>query len=311
MWFGSEEEKLDMTNKWVTNLILLIALVGASIVAFQSLKEEPEVVKGIEVTNFKLSDFDEIELNFPSKAKVHFKIIENHWKILSPVKGRANERYIYQLLSILASKSPEKLKSDDLEKYGLDQPQLKLTFLNKEKVLKEEFVFGTYNAISENQYIKYKDDVFIVNGLFSETASYVPIEFIDKRPIAPYETIQGFNLSRLEQWQKNQLKLVKKNGKWIAKGTDVKTTQEDILEWLSVSWDGLQALSLESFKMDSRLGYKSFDVILDDNKKVTFYKIQESPQLHLYRKDEGLLYRFPGDLGFTMLNPHVEVVEKE
>ena len=310
MWFGSEEEKPDMTNKWVTNLILLVVLIGASLVAFQSLKEEPEIIKGLEVTNLKLSDFDEIELNFPSKAKVHFKIIENHWKILSPVKGRANERYIYQLLSILASKSPEKLKSDDLEKYGLDQPQLKLTFLNKAKKLKEEFVFGTYNAISENQYIKYKDDVFIVNGLFSETASYVPIEFIDKRPIAPYETIQGFNFSRLEQWQKNQLKLVEKNGRWSTKGINVSTTQEDIVEWLSVSWDGLQALSVESFKMDSRLGYKSFDVIVNDNKKVTFYKIQESPQLHLYRKDEGL-YRFPGDLGFTMLNPHVKVKEKE
>ena len=311
MWFGSEEERPDMTNKWVTNLILLIALVAASLVAFKSLKEEPKIIKGIEVSTSKLSDFDEIELNFPSKAKVHFKIIENHWKILSPVKGRANERYIYQILSILASRSPEKLKSDNLKKYGLDQPQLKLVFLNNEKMLKEEFIFGTYNPISENQYIKYKEDVFIVNGLFSETASYVPIEFIDKRPIAPYEMIQGFNFSRLEQWQKNQLKLVKKNGKWITKGIDVKTTQEDILEWLSVSWDGLQALSLESFKMDSRLGYKSFDVIVDDNKKVTFYKIQESPQLHLYRKDEGLLYRFPGDLGFTMLNPHVEVVEKE
>jgi len=311
LWFGSEEERPDMTNKWVTNLILLIALVAASLVAFKSLKEEPKIIKGIEVSNFKLSDFDEIELNFPSKAKVHFKIIENHWKILSPVKGRANERYIYQILSILASRSPEKLKSDNLKKYGLDQPQLKLVFLNNEKMLKEEFIFGTYNPISENQYIKYKEDVFIVNGLFSETASYVPIEFIDKRPIAPYEMMQGFNFSRLEQWQKNQLKLVKKNGRWITKGIDVKTTQEDILEWLSVSWDGLQALSLESFKMDSRLGYKSFDVIVGNNKKVTFYKIQESPQLHLYRKDEGLLYRFPGDLGFTMLNPHVEVVEKE
>ena len=163
----------------------------------------------------------------------------------------------------------------------------------------------------QNQYIKYKDDVFIVNGLFSETASYVPIEFIDKRPIAPYEMIQGFNFSRLEQWQKNQLKLVEKNGRWSTKGINVSTTQEDIVEWLSVSWDGLQALSVESFKMDSRLGYKSFDVIVNDNKKVTFYKIQESPQLHLYRKDEGLMYRFPGDLGFTMLNPHVKVKEKE
>lgn len=308
---GSEEEKLNMINRWIINLILLIVLVGAGLFAFQSVKEEPHVTKGIEVTNHKLSDFDEIELNFPSKAKVHFKIVKNHWKILSPVKGRANELYVYQLLSILASKSPEKLKSNDLEKYGLDQPKLKVIFLNKEKMLKEEFIFGTYNPISENQYIKYKDDVFIVNGLFSETASYVPIEFIDKRPISPYEIIQGFNFSRLEQWQKNQLKLVKKNGNWATKGINVKTTQNDIIEWLSVSWDNLQALSLETYKMDSRLGYKSFDVIVNNNKKITFYKIQESPQLHLYRKDEGLLYRFPGDLGFTMLNPHVEVKEKE
>ena len=300
-----------MINKWVTNLILLIVLIGAGIFAYQSSKQEPEVEKGIEVTNYKLSDFDEIELNFPSKAKVHFKIMDGHWRVLSPVKGRANEMYIYQLLSLLAAKSPEKLKTDDLKKYGLDEPKLKAVFLNDEKMLKQEFIFGTYNPISENQYIKYNNDVFIVNGLFSETASYVPIEFIDKRPIAPYELIQGFNLSRLEQWQKNQLKLVEKNGKWSTKGIDVKTTQEDIVEWLSVSWDGLQALSLESYKMDSRLGYKSFDVIVNDNKKITFYKIQESPQLHLYRKDEGLLYRFPGDLGFTMLNPHVEVKEKK
>ena len=43
-----------------------------------------------------------------------------------------------------------------LKKYGLDQPKLKAVFLNKEKMLKEEFIFGTYNPISENQYIKYR-----------------------------------------------------------------------------------------------------------------------------------------------------------
>ena len=46
-----KEEKPDMTNRWVTNLILLIALLGASIVAFQTLKEEPEIIKGIEAIN--------------------------------------------------------------------------------------------------------------------------------------------------------------------------------------------------------------------------------------------------------------------
>ena len=31
----------------------------------------------------------------------------------------------------------------------------------------------------------------------------------------------------------------------------------------------------------------------------------------LFRKDEGLLYHFPSDLGFTMLNPHVQQKEEK
>ena len=47
------------------------------------------------------------------------------------------------------------------------------------------------------------------------------------------------------------------------------------------------------------------------NKKLTFYRIEESPELLLFRKDEGLLYHFPSDLGFTMLNPHVQQKEEK
>jgi len=51
--------------------------------------------------------------------------------------------------------------------------------------------------------------------------------------------------------------------------------------------------------------------LLKGNKKVTFYRIQESPELLLLRKDENLLYHFPGDLGFTMLNPNVSKKEEK
>ena len=71
----------------------------------------------------------------------------------------------------------------------------------------------------------------------------------------------------------------------------------------------MAATSVEPYKMDPRIGYRSFDILFENDKKVTFYRIQESPELTLYRKDEGLLYHFPGDLGFTMLNPHVMIKE--
>ena len=38
-------------------------------------------------------------------------------------------------------------------------------------------------------------------------ASYLPVELIDKRPLAPFEKVMKFDFSRLEQWQENYLRI--------------------------------------------------------------------------------------------------------
>ena len=229
--------------------------------------------------------------------------------MLSPHKARADELYVYRILSVLATSSLEKLSSDDLSKYGLDQPNLKITFLGNN--LKEVFLFGTYNPINEDQYVLYKDNVFLISGGFSETAAFMPTELIEKNPIAKSEKIKSFNFSRLEQWQDSRLKLNNINNAWNVEGKNLLIAQSDVNEWYEMTWKNIPAKSVKPYKMDERIGYKSFDIVLKDNKKLTFYRIEESPELLLFRKDEGLLYHFPSDLGFTMLNPHVQQKEEK
>ena len=293
-----------MSRRWAANLILLIVVILVSILAWSISQKELEKSNLFEISSFKLSDFNEIQIDFPSRVKTHFKIEKNSWRMLSPHNARADELYVYRILSLLATKSREKLSANDLEKYGLDKPRLKITFLNNSQ--KEVFLFGSYNPVNEEQYVRYGDNVYLISGGFSETASFVPQELIDKNAIAAYENIKGFDFSRLESWQASQLKLLFTNGKWTAKGKGVELIQADILDWLSMTWQKPTSDLVEPYKMDPRVGYKSFDILLD-NKKVTFFRIQESPKLTLYRKDEGLLYYFPGDLGFTMLSPHVKL----
>ena len=298
-----------MKSRWLINIGLLLLVLITFFYSWTIFQKEPVESIRFELSKFKLSDFNELKIDFPSRISTHFKIVDNHWRMLSPHKARAEELYVYRILSILATSSLEKLSSDDLSKYGLDQPNLKITFLGNN--LKEVFLFGTYNPINEDQYVLYKDNVFLISGGFSETAAFMSTELIEKNPIAKYEKIKSFNFSRLEQWQDSRLKLNNINNAWNVEGKNLLITQSDVNEWYEMTWKNIPAKSVKPYKMDERIGYKSFDIVLKDNKKLTFYRIEESPELLLFRKDEGLLYHFPSDLGFTMLNPHVQQKEEK
>jgi hypothetical protein len=298
-----------MKSRWLINIGLLLLVLITFFYSWTIFQKEPVESIRFELSKFKLSDFNELKIDFPSRISTHFKIVDNHWRMLSPHKARADELYVYRILSVLATSSLEKLSSDDLSKYGLDQPNLKITFLGNN--LKEVFLFGTYNPINEDQYVLYKDNVFLISGGFSETAAFMSTELIEKNPIAKYEKIKSFNFSRLEQWQDSRLKLNNINNAWNVEGKNLLITQSDVNEWYEMTWKNIPAKSVKPYKMDERIGYKSFDIVLKDNKKLTFYRIEESPELLLFRKDEGLLYHFPSDLGFTMLNPHVQQKEEK
>ena len=272
-----------MKSRWIVNILMFVLLIGGVIFALTINDKAPKKFTQHEISNLKLSDFDEVNINFPGRSKTSFKLSKNGWKMVAPYQTRADEFYVYRILSLLAAKSSEKLSADDLGRYGLDQPRLKITFSSPS--LNEEFLFGTYNPITEDQYIFYNGDVFIINGGYSETASYQPLELIEKSPIAAYEEIEGFDFSRLEQWQSVGLKLAVKNNTWSVSSDDLIITQEDMKDWFELTWNSIPSKSLEFYKLDPRIGHKSFDVLLKGNKKITFYRIQESPELLILRKD--------------------------
>ena len=92
-------------------------------------------------------------------------------------------------------------------------------------------------------------------------------------------------------------------GNWKTNAPKAKITQNELNEWLDFSWKQAQAKQVELYTPDRKITYPSFKIKLKNGTKVHFDKIQESPDLLLARPDEGLLYHFANDVGFTMLNP--------
>lgn len=298
-----------MKKRWLLNLILLAVV--ASLVTFLYVRPKTEANKGVEyeVSTYKLAEFNAIAIEFPAKAAVTFEKIDGYWRLTAPYKTRADQLSVQRILAIIAAKSREKIVSDDMAKFGLVNPALKLK-LFRDANSAEEFLFGTYNPLTDEQYILHKNTVYLVSNTYAEAASTQVIEMVDKAPLKPTEKVAGFDFSRLEQWEASRLNVDLVDGQWKVSIKEAKPLQNEMNEWVDYSWIHTLAKSVELYTPDRKTVYPSFEIKLADGSKVHFDKIQESPDLLLGRPDEGIMYTFPSDSGFVMLNPPINVPSK-
>ena len=293
-----------MKSRWLVNLVLLLLVAGIVTFLYLRPQSQEQGQKSYEISTHKLADFSRIRVEFPAKAPAVFEKIDGHWRIVEPYGARADLMSIQRMLSIVAAQSPVKFPATDLARFGLDKPKLRL------KLDDEEFLFGTYNPVTSEQYVAYKVGVYLLSPAYAENASIQIEELIDKDPLKPTEKATGFDFSHLEQWEDIRLNVDLDNGNWKTTPDNLKFTQDLMNAWLESTWVDASAKSVEPYTPDRHQTYPSFEVRLKGGGKVHFDKIQESPELLLGRPDEGMLYHFAPDVGFTMLNPPVKRPQK-
>jgi hypothetical protein len=286
-----------MKSRWLINIVLLLLIVAIAVFLRLDKKSAPQAVQGYEVSALKLASFDAISIEHPTKAAVVLKKENGLWALEKPYKARTNQKAVYAILSILAARSTDKFTANDPAKYGLDSPELKL------RLNDELFIFGTHNPVTGDQYVSYKEAVYLLPPLYAENAEIQIVELLDKSPITATEKITGFDFSHLEQWQATGLKITLDNKQWTSSITGAKIDQKVMQEWFESYWTNMQVQSVEPYTPNRQETFPSFEVQLADGKKVHFDKLQESPELILARPDEGIQYHIASDIGFVLLNP--------
>lgn len=298
-----------MKKRWLLNLVMLCVVAGLVAFLYLRPKQTAEQESSYEITAYKLSEFNAISVEFPAKAAVTFEKVSGLWRLSAPINMRADQVSVQRILSIIAAKSKEKITGAELEKFGLTNPELKLK-LFRDKSNVEEFTFGTHNPVTDEQYVSHRNAVYLLSNGYAEAASTQLVELIDKAPLKSTEKVSGFDFSHLEQWQESNLNVDLVEGKWKVSIAVAKPQQNEMNEWLDYSWIHNEAKSVEMYTPDRKITYPYFEIKLADGSKVHFDKIQESPDLLLARPDEGLIYNFPSDAGFTMLNPPINIPSK-
>jgi len=298
-----------MKKRWLFNLMMLALVVG--LLAFLYLHPKTIVQQGqiYELSNYKLAEFNTISVEFPAKATLTLAKVNGYWRITSPQQARADQISVQRILGIIAAKTKNKIATvapTDLEKFGLNNPLFKVK-LFRDKSNVEEFLFGTHNPVTDEQYVAHRNNVYLIANAYADYASIQLIELVDKAPLKPTEKVVGFDFSHLEQWEDSRLQMNLVDGKWNVSIAKAKPRQNELNEWLDYSWLHALAKSVEFYTPDRKTTYPSFEVKLAGGSKVHFDKIQESPDLILARPDEGLQYHFANDVGFTMLNPPINL----
>ncbi len=288
-----------MKSRWIVNLVLLVLVLGISAFLYLKPKQEVATATQYEISTRKLAEFDHISVEYPTKSPVRYEKKDGYWYMTEPHKQRADQISTQRILSILAAKSNEKFPANDLSRFGLDNPRLKL------KLNDQEFLFGTHNPVTTEQYVLHNNAVYLLESSYEEAATIQVLEMIDKRMLTAKQKIASFDLSKLEQWEATGLTLSLDKGEWKVSIPNAKPNQNELKEWLSATWGDTTALSVETYTPDRKASYPYFVVTLQDGSKLHFDKLQESPELLLARPDEGLIYHFPSDMGFSMLNPPV------
>jgi hypothetical protein len=287
-----------MKSRWLLNLILLLAVGG--IAAFLYLRPQPvdTSAKNYVVSTLAPSSFSKLTIEHPARKPVLLEKQNGNWRLMDPYQSRADEDAVGAVLAIAIATSHHKFPASKAAQYGLDKPALKVRIGN------EEFSFGMYNPLSGEQYVGYKDSIYLVPSIYSESASLKPEHFIDKNPIGVGETLAGFDFSHLEQWESSHLNLDYVDGTWKVSVAGAKPNQKELDDWFSSFWQKIGAKSVEPYKPDGK-PHPWFAIKLKGGKVVHFDKLQETPELLMARPDEGMIYHFPQDIGFSLLNPPV------
>ncbi|MDP2194203.1 MAG: DUF4340 domain-containing protein, partial [Alphaproteobacteria bacterium] len=277
-----------MRKRWILNLIMLALVAGLVSFLYLRPKTEIEQIASYEVSQLKLASINSLKVEFPAKAPVAFEKIDGYWHMKAPYKQRADQLSVQRILSVIAATSESKFPATDLAKFGLDNPLVRLTMTNEHG--EESFVYGTYNTVTNEQYVAYKESVYLLSAVYSEAASTQVIELIDKNMLAPDEVKQlvGFDFSHLEQWEESSLNVDIDQGQWKINVPSAKPTQNDMNEWLEFNWKQNPAKSVETYSPDRHASYPSFKVKLANGKSIFIEKMMESPELLLARPDEGL-----------------------
>lgn len=251
-----------MSKRNSLNLILLIfVFVLITLVVYEPGKDV--AITPPTLTDLKITDITRIKVKRLSPEKneqeIKFNKTAAGWEIVKPFKLSANVFRIESILKLLStvSFSQNTLTNLELAQFGLDKPQVTITFNNT------TIEFGHNKSLKNHRYVKIGSTLHMIADTFFYQLTAKAESYINHKLIPEKNKIIKIILPNLE--------LEQTNGKWnIVPNND--NISADAITQLITEWQLSQAFDVN--KLNARLKQKADVIIHLDNQQVIQYKIE-------------------------------------
>jgi len=278
-----------MTHHARLNLVMFATIIG--LLVFLYFRPQSQDIQKYSVSSNSAETIQNLRIVRQQKEIVLNKS-DDRWYMIEPIQARADERKIIEVLQILTANSHQRFPLADLERFGLNRPNIQLYIDN------EYFSFGGFAPTTTQQYMATGSYIYLISPRYAITLSLIASDLISPILLASNEDPVKFEL--------NHLTLELQNGNWssISRDSMEILNKEIIRHWIHL-WRTMRARELT---INQELGADFAEAInikisLQDGQEINLKAFQNETEWVFLRVNEGIGYHFPVDVGHQLLDP--------
>lgn len=283
-----------LRHRWAVNLLLIAVVAGLVALAVWRPGGRNEAPPAA-ITALKTDSIDQIRVQRASDEPIVLQRQGDRWRMTRPLPARASRYQVDALLRLATAASSDHfpVRREELAQYGLDKPMVRVWFGDT------ELRIGGLHPLNSQQYIQVGDTVHVVTVGATRAALSLLDDYFDsalleedRQPVAL--RLPGFRMEL-------------RDGSWVRRPED-KTLSSSQLAAFVDEWRHARALTVSRYRGKPVLEQIEVQYAADTKPgaapaRLTIGILARQPELVLYRRDEGLEYRFYPDAGARLLNP--------
>jgi hypothetical protein len=279
-----------LVRRWLLNFVLLLLIVGVGGYAWYRSRHPHEEAKPL-LTNVDPKSVQTIEIERAREPLVQLERRDGEWRLRAPLAARADSFAVESLLRVLRAPIDSRITpaDADLARYGLAPSALGVRFDNT------EIRFGEMHPLKDETYVEVGSAVYLISNQYRAQVAAPYTNLIDGRLIEPDAKPIRFKLP--------DFTLTLKDGTW-QREPPIASLSSDRINAFVDDWRHARALQVQKYsgKKPQAHVLMTFADAAGDKTERRFELLARTPELIVYRPDEGLEYHFPEDTAERLLH---------